>query len=135
MRRGANATEAALADWIIAQAREVEGAEFPISFRSLKLWQQVYYAIGDDAQIRGVEALIDHRGEQPAGGGAHEARSPQAVEYFYSVYHVQRGPTIKTCHGLTLRKARKEGWNWPASYAATLKWLDKYNDLALLVTS
>ncbi|MGB2985133.1 MAG: DNA-binding domain-containing protein [Phycisphaerae bacterium] len=130
-RRAARVTEATLTERIVAQARHVEGRGFAISLRALQTWKRSYNALGADGQIQGVEGLIDHRGEHPAGGGAHDSRSVAAIEYFYSLYHVQRGPTIKTCHTLTLAKARKEGWTWPASYSATRKWLELNDDRAV----
>ena len=58
-------------------------------------------------------------------------RSGEAVDYFYSVFQVQSGPSIRTCHEVTLRTARREGWACPASYSATWKWLQTHDDLAL----
>ncbi len=136
-RRDPAVSEAQLAERIIAEARAVEGDEFPISFRTLQLWRKAYYARGADelgngkAAIRGVEALIDRRGAEIIAFGLHEGRAAEAVEYFYGLYHVQSAPTIRTCHEATQRTATKERWAWPASYQATVKWLRIHDDLAL----
>ncbi|MDO8632533.1 MAG: DDE-type integrase/transposase/recombinase [Phycisphaerales bacterium] len=130
-RRGAEITEAELAERIIVEARRVEGDDYPISFRTLQAWRTAYDAKGDDGRIRGVEGLIDNRGGESGGGGAHESRSADAVEYFYSLYRCQNRLTVRTCHDATLRKARERGWTWPKSYSATRKWLAVYDDLSL----
>ena len=67
---GRGATEMELAERIIADAKRVEGDDFPISFRALQLWQRAYNAEGTDGQIRGVEALIDRRARSHAGSWA-----------------------------------------------------------------
>ncbi|MDO8632056.1 MAG: hypothetical protein Q7R41_16355, partial [Phycisphaerales bacterium] len=81
-RRGEGMTEADLADRIMIEARQTEGANFAISFRSLQLWRRDCDARGEDGRMLGVEALIDRRGTDGAGGGTNEGRSPEAVEYF-----------------------------------------------------
>jgi len=90
-RRGDGLTEAELAERIIVEARRTEGDDFPISFRTLQLWRQAYYAKGTDGQIRGVEGLIDRRGAEPVSGADPTGRDPAAAEYFYSMYHVRIG--------------------------------------------
>jgi transposase InsO family protein len=116
-------TQASVAERIVAEAKRSEGPDFHIAFRTLKLWERVY-------RDQGVAGLIDRRGNEPAGGGAHEARSGEAIAYFYSLYHAGNQATIKTCHKATLRKAQANGWTWPRSYAATQKWHAKYGDKA-----
>ena len=130
-RRGGAVSEAQAAERIIAEAREVEGDALPISFRTLQLWRKSYYATGADGAVRGVEALIDRRGAEMVAFGLHEGRASEAVEYFYGLYHVQSGPTIRTCHEATRRTATRERWAWPSSYTATVKWLRTHDDLAL----
>ena len=127
--QAAGLNEEAIAARIVADAKQAEGDDFPIGYRSLQLWKRAYDAIGDDGAIRGVEALIDRRGDEPKGGGAHEGRSQEAIDYFYSLYHARQQFTVKTCHKTTLAKALKSGWTWPASYAATTKWLRTYEKL------
>lgn len=128
---GPAVSEAQLAERIIAEARAVEGDELPISFRTLQRWRKSYYATGADGEVRGVEALIDRRGDEMVTFGLHEGRSAEAVEYFYGLYHVQSGPTIRTCHEATQRTATRERWAWPASYTATVKWLQIHDDKVL----
>jgi len=127
---GGAVSEAQLAERIIAEAREVEGDALPVSFRTLQVWRKAYYATGADGAIRGVEALIDRRGAEIVTFGLHEGRASEAVEYFYRQYHVQSGPTIRTCHEATQRTATRERWAWPSSYTATVKWLQIHDDKA-----
>jgi transposase InsO family protein len=127
--QAAGLNEEAIAARIVTDAKQAEGEGFPIGYRSLQLWKRAYDAIGDDGAIRGVEALIDRRGDEPKGGGAHDGRSQEAIAYFYSLYHARQGFTVRTCHKTTLAKALENRWTWPASYAATTKWLRAYEKL------
>ncbi len=122
-------TEAAIAEQIIADAKRTEGDDFPISLRALQLWRRAHDTIGGDGSIRGVEGLIDRRGNEPKGGGAHEARSQEAIDYFYGLYHARQPFTVKQCHKATLAKAVESRWTWPVSYAATVKWLRAHEQL------
>lgn len=119
-------TKTDAAERIVAQAKGVESDDFPISVRTLQLWRARYYAIGDDRSIRGVEGLIDRRGNKPKGGEAYERRSQEAIDYFYGLYHAPQRFTMKTCHEMTCAKAVQNAWMWPASYAATSRWLREY---------
>jgi len=130
-RRDSRVTESELAERVIVQARATEGDDYAISFRALQLWRTVYTSRGADGQIRGVEALIDQRGSGIFNWGEHSGRSPEAVEYFYSLFHAQSGPTIRTCHEATVRTATQNKWTWPSSYPATCKWLNTHDDMAL----
>jgi len=120
--------ESALAAAVVEEAKRVEGDGFPISVRSLQAWHLDY--------IRGgVEALIDGRGAAPGGppcgpprGGG---RSAEAIEHFYSIYRCDNKPSRMLCHEATLVEARKQGWAWPASYAATTRWLRERDDVSL----
>ncbi len=127
--QAAGRSEEAIAARIVADAKRGEGEDFSVGYRSLQNWRRAYYATGDDGAIRGVAALIDRRGNEPRGGGAHEGRSQEAITYFENLYHDRRQFTVRTCHKTTLAKALKSGWTWPASYAATTKWLRAYDKL------
>jgi len=129
-RRDAGRTKSDLAQDVVREAREVEGDGFKISVRSLEGWRKLYDAIGDSGAIRGVEALIDRRGDCTTADSGDVTRSPEAIEYFYSLYHDEARPAIKTCHAATLRKARAEGWAWPSTHQSTGKWLRMYDNLA-----
>jgi len=127
---GPGLTEADHAQRIIAAAKRMEAGDFGISLRTLQLWERAYSARGADGRPRGVEGLIDKRGNEPKGGGAHEARSQEAIDYFYGVFHAGSRQSIKASHKATLHRAKAHGWTWPQSYAATTKWLARYDDLA-----
>jgi transposase InsO family protein len=126
--RPAGLTGAAIAARVVAEAKQVEGEDFPISVRSLYLWNASMTARDAEGAIRGVEALVPRYGD---GGGGRDVRSPEAVEFFYELYHCQSKPTVRTCHEVTLRKSRANGWTWPTSYSATRKWLAAHDDLSL----
>lgn len=126
-RRDNGATDRVLAERVVAQARSNEDASFKISVRSLDRWWRVYNRIGEDGQIRGIEALID-RYDAPLVASVDSKRSPAAVTYFYDLYHTQNRLSVKLCHEATLREATRTGWIWPASYSATLGWLQKHDD-------
>ncbi|MBU0718715.1 MAG: hypothetical protein KJ749_10740, partial [Planctomycetes bacterium] len=118
-----------LAGEVVAEAKRNEDADFAISVRALQRWQRAYYAKNPSGQIRAVEGLIDGRGVSAIGTTPDSVskRHPQAVDYFYGLYHSQAGHTVKTCHEATLREARRQGWAWPAGYAATTRWVREYD--------
>lgn len=122
------ATDSDLAGRVVAQARAIERPDFRISVRSLYVWSRRYKQIGPDGQVRGVENVIDRYGSGPS---EIPTRSPEAVEFFYELYHVQKPVTIRTCHEVILREARRRRWAWPASYTATVSWLKQHDDLSL----
>ncbi len=112
---------------IVAKARRVEGEGFAISVRSLQAWRT--------AQRRGgLEALIDGRSidrRADPEGGSSAARSPEAVAYFYGLYHTEQRKGVAACHEATAAVSELKGWAWPASYSATRQWLGRYDDLAM----
>ena len=120
-----------LAVEVASEAKQVEGADFPISGRALQRWHRQARGIGADGQVLGVEGLIDGRSASVPRGPNKEirGRSPEAIDFFYGIYHSQGKHTVKTCHGATLREARKQGWNWPAGYAATTRWLRDHDQI------
>jgi len=127
-------TDRTVAERIVRQAKETERTAFAISFRTLQAWRTAYYHTGPDRQILGVEGLVDRRGVAQRGTDdeeQHGRRDPAAVEYFYSLYHTQSRQSLTLCHEVTRRVAEREGWTWPASASATVKWLRKHDNLAL----
>jgi len=122
------ATDRDLAARIVAEARAIERPDFRISVRSLYVWLRRYRQLGPDGQVRGVEGLIDQYGSGPS---EIPTRSPEAVEFFYELYHVQKPVTIRTCHEVTLREARRRRWTWPGAYTSTLSWLREHDDLSV----
>ena len=123
--RDAGATSKQLAARIVAQAKQAN-RYFRISYRTLQWWWAAYNRLDPDGQIMGMEGLIDNRGHCGANRGA--VRSPQAWDYFCSLYRRREKPTIRSCHDATLAEAHQRGWNWPASYSATRNWLSRYDD-------
>jgi transposase InsO family protein len=124
------ATEAELAERIVADAKQAEGKEFPISFRALQLWQRAYNAEGTDGQIRGVEALIDRRGAAPCGIVGMVKRSQEAIDHFYCLYRTENKLSLAACHRMTLAESKRRGWDWPTTIAATHKWFTRHDDIA-----
>ena len=128
-------TERTLAARIVAEARRVEGERFKISVRSLQRWRWVYQSVDSDGQVRGIEALVDRYASSlvtpndRAVSGA--TRDPRSVDYFYGLYHCQNRLSVRLCHQATLRHAQRQRWNWPASYQATLRWLQRYDDRSM----
>jgi len=110
-----------LAESIVAQAKRIEGPDFSISVRTLQVWCKNYEA-------HGMLGLIDGRSTPVGDGGDSSKRTPDAVDYFYSIFHSQGKHSARTCHEATVREAAKQGWNWPASYQATTKWLRKHDE-------
>lgn len=101
--------------------------------RTLRAWRDAY-AQG------GILALVPKYGSQPpdsSGAASAAGRSADAIAFFYSLYHTQQRLSVVTCHEMTRRQARRSQhkgggshWSWPASCAATRKWLAKHDDLA-----
>lgn len=129
-RRRTDETEAVLAERVVDDARRAEGDDFAISERSLRLWWSAYKAVWPDGQIRGLRGLIDRRGEVPAGSASTRNRSQEAIDYFHECYRTQHKLSIRQCHDLTLVEAERTGWDWPRSYEATCKWLQRHDDIA-----
>jgi len=127
--RPAGLTDLQLAGRVVADARRSEPDDFKISVRSLQAWHTAYNALGDDGHIRGVEALVPKYAHEP--GAAAVTRSPDAVAFFYSLFHAQKPFTIRACHEATLREAKARAWSWPPSVTATTRWLRKYDRLDL----
>jgi len=125
-----DATEVELAERIVADAKRTEGDDFPISVRALQLWRRAYNAKGDDGSIRGVEALIDRRGAEPCGIVGEVGRSEEAKDYFYGQYRTENKLSLAASHRMTLAEAKRRGWDWPATIAATHKWIDRHDDKA-----
>jgi len=103
--------------------------------RTLQLWRNAYHALADDGKIAGVRGLVPRWGN--AGGSNAGARIPSrasrsdaAVQYFYDLYHDRRQLPINLCHEMTLAEAQRQEWAWPASVAATQRWLSERDDLA-----
>ncbi len=140
-RRDPSVTERQLAHRIVREAKTAQGETFPISRRSLQLWWKAFNQPGPDGEILGVVALIDLRGNMEFAGDSESmevgpgnvpaARSPEAVAYFYGLYHTQNRISVRVCHDSTLREARKKRWGWASSYAATLKWLQTHDNRAI----
>ena len=126
-------TDRTRAERIVRAAKQAEGAAFPISFRSLQAWRAAYQRMGPDRQILGVEGLIDRRavGASETDDEERGRRDPKAVEFFYGLYHTQSRQSVTVCHEVTRDAAEREGWAWPASTSATVKWLNKHDNLAL----
>ena len=87
---------------IVNEAREVEDPEFKISVTSLYRWHASF-------QRSGLEGLVDQY------CGPHKAqrepsRSSEAIEYFYESYHCKSKLSVRTCHEITLREAKRRGW-------------------------
>lgn len=122
-------TDAQVAEQVVREARAAEGHNFKISPRSLRAWWSAYNRMGDDGQIMGLRGLIDrYRGPHPAGETA--ARSPEAMEFFFSLYRTGAGLKITTCHDMTVHESRSRGWSWPESISATRVWLRRCDDLS-----
>jgi hypothetical protein len=119
-------TERDLAERIVEQARRVEGSGFKVSVRSLLRWHAESKRTGPDRRPMGAEGLVD-RYRSP---GKTE-RTPAAVDWFYSLYRTENKLSAKLCHEHTVADSHREGWHWPASYAATMAWLTKHDDVSL----
>ena len=128
--QAAGLNEEAIAARIVTDAKQAEGEDFPIGYRSLQLWKRAYDATGDDGAIRGVEALIDRRGEEPSGIVAKVGRSQEAQDYFYVLYRTENKLSLAMSHRKTLAEAKHRGWKWPTTVAATHKWITLHDDIA-----
>ncbi len=117
---------------LVADAKHAEDDGFKISVRSLQIWWNAYNEIGDDGQVRGLHALVDRYRDRPRFNGATPgdgpSRSPQAIQFFYSVYWSEHRLSIRQCHGMTLARAKMEGWHWAPGVSATAVWLRNYDD-------
>ncbi len=122
------------AERIIVEAKRIEGEDFAISPRSLQLWLKAYNSVDQAGDIVGVKALIDGRAIATSAADpqcrATATRSPEAVAFFYVLYHTQAGHDIQKCHDATLEEARRCGWSWPETSSATAQWLRHHDDLA-----
>ena len=120
-------TEHYLATLVVAEAKGVEGDTFQISVRSLQAWWTAYNRTDGDARIAGVAALVpaysNPQSPIPNPQSPIPNRSPQAVDYFYALYHSQAKHSVRTCHDATLAESRRAGWSWPESVSATTRWL------------
>ena len=122
------------AERIVEEAKRVDGTGFAISFCTLQAWRTAYFRTGPDGQIVGVEGLVDRRSVAQLAseeGAAQGRRDPVAVDYFYSLYYTQSQHSVRVCHECTVAAAEREGWAWPASYAATTAWLRQHDNLSL----
>ncbi len=132
-RHGLHTTEAALAARIVGEASRVDGLR--LSLRVLQLWHAAYTARGANGRRRGVEALIDGRAAARRHDDTTETaptgRSPEAVAYFYRLFHTESNNSVKVCHELTAREVSKHGWSWSPSYSATRKWVAIQDDRSL----
>ena len=90
-----NVTDRRLAERIVAEAGRVEEPGFSISVRSLTRWWRCYNRLGDDGQIRAVEGLIDRRPAAEERNNDRATRSPEAVAYFYDLYHTQNRLSVE----------------------------------------
>jgi len=133
-RRDPSVTKAMVAEHVAGRADKAGDADLVRTWRSLQLWERAYYTPTAEGPIRGVEALIDRRmlaTGASIGNAGTKGRDEAAIAYFYSLFHAPAKHTAKKCHAATLHKARSEGWNWPASYSATARWLRLTDDKAL----
>ncbi len=130
LRYGSRRTDRRIAAEIVAEAKREEGDGFKISVRTLQLWKEAYDSIGDDGQMRGLEALVDRYASTAPGADPRAALSPEAVAYFYALYRTTNRRSIVYCHELTLEESRRQGWRWAESANATGSWLQRYDDVA-----
>ncbi len=126
-----------LARRVVREARAAHGDEFRISFRALQDWWRSYNRLDPDGKVLGVAGLVYGCGlrasKAPNADDADgtRSRSPEAIEYFYKLYHCESAPGVRTCHEMTRYEAGAKGWTWPAGYSATLKWLRTHDNVAL----
>ena len=123
--RVAGVTDRDLAKRTVQEARATD-PDFRISVRSLQAWHAAYKDTDDDGNIGGIAALVPRYNN----GGA-SARSVEAQDYFYALYHAQAKHSVRVCHDTTLAWAKKHGLAWPASYSSTVAWLKREDDLAI----
>ena len=130
-RRTDSATDRQLAGQVVNEARSVEGLNFRISVRSLYQWRHRYTRLdgtGSVRSVRGVEGLIDRYGTSKEDS---PTRSPEAIACFYELYRTENKLAVALCHDVTLRQARRNGWQWPESYRATASWLQEHDNRSL----
>jgi len=117
-------TEISIARRIVAEAKRADDG-LRISIRSLQAWHAAH-------RRGGIAALVD---KYTVGSAVRTkdtvGRAQPAVDYFYSLYHTTQRLGIKLCHQYTVREARRNGWQWPAAYTATTRWLRATDDLSL----
>lgn len=136
--RAAGRTERSIAEDIVAEARRVEGEGFKVSVRSLEIWRAAYDApsspcpsVPSSLLPAGIEGLIDKYNGPCADGAEPDApRSAEAIDSFYELYRTENRLSVRTCHQVVARDAKREGWSWSPSYAATAAWLRKTDDLS-----
>ncbi len=122
--RESSGTEIAAAERIVAEAKRTEAASFRISVRSLARWWREF-------NRGGVVGLIDkYNGPAAAGVDPDAPRSQDAIDAFYELYRTENRLSVRTCHEVVLRDAKRSGWSWSPSYAATAAWLRKTDDLS-----
>lgn len=136
-RRSGDVTQKALAEKVIAEARESESADFPISYRALQHWRRAYKKLNAEGRIDGITGLIDRRSIESSKEndnvtrGASGTRSQQAIEFYYKMYHTEQRLSVRYCHELTTHESKRQGWAWATSYGATTRWLLRYDDLSI----
>lgn len=108
-----------VAERIVDEARATEGDGLLVSVRSLQRWTAQY-------NQGGVDALIDKYRQDAASAN----RSPEAIEYFYTLYHTEQRISVRMCHDHVVREAEAKGWRWPPSCDSTYKWLLAHDELA-----
>lgn len=118
------------AKMIVEEARAVEGEGFAISVRSLQSWERDYFAEVDGKAVR-IRGLIDRRQARSGVRPKEPARSQEAIDYFYSLYHTEGRISARACHEFTRAEAKRQGWAWASSYQATMHWLERYDDVGL----
>jgi len=116
-----------IAELVSREAARIDPA-WRCSRRSLQSWLRAWNAVDGDGLAAGWRGLIrpswtEQRSRDGRSWLAPGHRSPEAIAYFKRCYVDGRGQTVAACHRLTLREARRRGWTWPASCAATRVWL------------
>lgn len=105
---------------VAKQAKACEGEAFPISWRTIQRWDAEY-------QEHGFDGLLDRyrygdRSSDP------NRRHPEAIEFFYTLFHTQQRLSVRMCHDIVLRESQRRGWCWPQSLSATYGWLREHDD-------
>jgi len=129
----AGRTEVEICRRVVAEAAEA-GSPPRVSVRSLQRWRASYRSADREGQASGLRALVPkYTGNAAARVGTADggpSRSPEAIEFFYSLYHTERRLGVALCHEWTMTQAGIKGWNWPPSVNATRQWLKRYDDRA-----
>lgn len=85
-----------------------------LPLRTYYRWERRANAAGE-YPLRG---LIDTRGRKEPGRGGQEAaeptRSPEAWDYFRSLYLKPNKLKMATCYDVTAQFAKEKGWSWPS---------------------